>query len=143
MHFLADGPRCSYKGPQRIYGGIGEKILLLCDMTPFPEDQKPLTFEWKFQGRQGLDDSEKGSASPPEVIRTLTESVSSEDKFQYYVGDRKAFGQIICTARSILQKDVKGTEKPCLFEIVPKGKRSINLIAYAEAVLDLGSLRQL
>ena len=97
-------------------------------MTPFPEDQKPLTFEWKFQGQQGLDDTEKAtvvasaSSRPPEVIRTLTESVSSEDKFQYYVGDRKAFGQIICTARSILQKDVKGTEKPCLFEIVPKGK---------------------
>ena len=112
MFFNADGPKCSYKGPQRIYAGIGEKILLLCDMTPYPDEQKPLTFEWEFQGQNSAD---------PNIIRTLSESANSEDKFQYDVRNRRAFGQIICTARSILQTDVKGTEKPCFFEIVPKG----------------------
>lgn len=81
-------------------------------MTPYPDEQKPLTFEWEFQGQNSAD---------PNIIRTLSESASSEDKFQYDVRNRRAFGQIICTARSILQTDVKGTEKPCFFEIVPKG----------------------
>ena len=113
---ITDGPKCSYKGPQRIYAGIGEKILLLCDVTPYPDDQKPLTFEWKLE-RPSKTTPEKDT----EIIRTLSESVSSEDKFQYFVRNRQAFGQIICTARSVLQTDVKGTEKPCFFEIVPKG----------------------
>jgi len=65
------GPKCSYKGPQRIYARIGEKILLLCDMTPYPDEQKPLTFEWKFQGQ------EQNSASvDSNIIRTLSESAS-------------------------------------------------------------------
>ena len=37
LYLLSDAPKCSYKGPQRIYGAIGEKILLVCDVTPFPQ----------------------------------------------------------------------------------------------------------
>ena len=85
-------------------------------MTPYPDEQKPLTFEWKFQGQQ-----ENSASVDSNIIRTLSESASLEDKFQYYVRNREAFGQIICTARSVLQTDVKGTEKPCFFEVVPKG----------------------
>ena len=91
-------------------------------MTPYPDEQKPLTFEWKFQGQQ-----ENSASVDSNIIRTLSESASLEDKFQYYVRNREAFGQIICTARSVLQTDVKGTEKPCFFEIVPKGIFFVNL----------------
>ena len=108
---IPDAPKCSYKGPQRIYGALGEKILLLCDVSPFPEERN-LEFSWKFSGG-------KKKSLKTTVLDQLT------DKFHYWVEDEKAFGKVICTARSLMGKfedeSLKGTEKPCIFEIVPKG----------------------
>ena len=50
--FSLDAPKCSYKSPQRVYAAVGEKVLLLCDMAPFPEERN-LEFEWKFLGLSG------------------------------------------------------------------------------------------
>ena len=51
------------------------------------------------------------------------------DKFDYKVKDEKAFGKIICSAKSPVitetsqdESSLNGTEKPCIFEIIPKGK---------------------
>ena len=44
---LLDSPKCSYKDPKRLYGAVGEKLLLLCDMQPF---SGPLEFNWTFLG---------------------------------------------------------------------------------------------
>ena len=61
IFLLSDAPKCSYKGPQRIYGAIGEKILLVCDVTPFPQGRN-LKFQWNFQ--------EGGSTKSNKVLRT-------------------------------------------------------------------------
>ena len=58
----------------------------------------------------------------PEVLNEMV------DKFNYKVKDEKAFGKIICSAKSSLlmgkfqDESLNGTEKPCIFEIVPKGE---------------------
>lgn len=109
-------PKCSYKGPQRIFGAIGEKILLLCDVSPFPEE-KNLEFTWKFS-------SDGGSKKSSLDLRTSVVDQMT-DKLHYYLESEKAFGKVVCTARSLMGKfedeSLKGTEKPCIFEIVPKG----------------------
>ena len=46
-YLLIVSPKCSYKGPKRLYGAVGEKLLLLCDMQPF---SGPLEFKWTFLG---------------------------------------------------------------------------------------------
>ena len=61
IFLLSDAPKCSYKGPQRIYGAIGEKILLVCDVTPFPQGRN-LKFQWNFQ--------EGGSTKSNKILRT-------------------------------------------------------------------------
>ena len=43
------------------------------------------------------------------------------DKYDYKVKDEKAFGKIICSANSQEDESTLNTEKPCIFEIVPKG----------------------
>ena len=43
------------------------------------------------------------------------------DKYDYKVKDEKAFGKIICSANSQEDESSLNTEKPCIFEIVPKG----------------------
>ena len=43
------------------------------------------------------------------------------DKYDYKVKDEKAFGKIICSANSQEDESTLNTEKPCIFEIIPKG----------------------
>ena len=81
---FSDAPKCSYKGPQRIYGAIGEKILLVCDMTPYPGDHY-LEFEWKFQ--------EMGNPKMPQTeVLGSNKAMDQQlmDKFHYSVDDEKA-----------------------------------------------------
>ena len=47
IFLLLDSPKCSYKDPKILYGAVGEKLLLLCDMQPF---SGPLEFNWTFLG---------------------------------------------------------------------------------------------
>ena len=62
----------------------------------------------------------------PEVLNEMV------DKFTYKIKDEKAFGKIICSTKSSLlmgnfqDESLNGTEKPCIFEIVPKGKGEIS-----------------
>ena len=125
--YLTDAPKCSYKGSQRIYAGIGEKVLLLCDMSPFPTERH-LEFQWKFLGlTSSHHDQEK------QILRTTRlDDGKLVDKFHYDVENEFAFGKLVCSARSILSgrlaagefddESLKGAaEKPCIFEIVPKG----------------------
>ena len=59
------------------------------------------------------------------------------DKFDYKVKDEKAFGKIICSARSPIltgkfqdESSLNGTDKPCIFEIIPKGRLGNTLLIY-------------
>ena len=47
IFLLLDSPKCSYKDPKILYGAVGEKLLLSCDMQPF---SGPLVFNWTLIG---------------------------------------------------------------------------------------------
>ena len=47
IFLLLDSPKCSYKDPKILYGAVGEKLLLSCDMQPF---SGPLVFNWILIG---------------------------------------------------------------------------------------------
>jgi hypothetical protein len=106
--FNIDAPKCVFKGTQQVYGSIGEQIMLLCDMKAFPDQS--INYEWKFHGKTGKKNQGLRSHITSDV----------EDKFHYAIPDEKAFGKITCTATNYV--DDQSNNRPCVYEIVPKGK---------------------
>ena len=93
-----------------MFGAVGEKLLLLCDMQPFSD---PLEFTWEFLSV---------STKKRQVLKTSTEFRNIEtDKLSYIIKDEQAFGKVFCAAKTLdYQTSLDG--KPCEFDIVPKGE---------------------
>ena len=66
-----------------MFGAVGEKLLLLCDMQPFSD---PLEFTWEFLSV---------STKKRQVLKTSTEFRNIEtDKLSYIIKDEQAFGKV-------------------------------------------------